>query len=178
MQLKMQAKQFENEAKRCQKEAAKERAKAKAALKKGNKAAAQLYAQNAIRFETQAQQLLQSCAATNGYATDIRMGTQSLQMSKNMNLATSQLDKTVHELNVEKIASQRTKLDSLKTKMGATHELLVGGEGELEVAVGAEDLLSALELECAEDAMLQMEEIPQGFPPTPSNPIPGKSIKN
>jgi charged multivesicular body protein 1 len=161
-QLKMQAKQLENEAKRMQKEAAKERNKAKAALKKGNRAAAQLYAQNAVRYDQQAAQLLQSAGTTSGYATDLRAGAVSAQMAKNMSMATAGLEKNVKAVDLNKVSAQRSKLDGLKEKMGATHVLLAG-EGDMELQAGADDLLSALEAENAEDSMIQLEEIPMGM---------------
>jgi len=178
MQLKLQAKQLENEAKRLMKDAAKEKTKAKAALKKGNRAAAQLYAQNAVRFEQQAQQILQSCATTTGFATDLRSGVVSANMAKNMSLATTGLEQTVQSVDLKKVADQKIKMDSLKQKMGAAHELITNGEGELEVSSGAEDLLLALEDENAEDAMLQIGDIPMGMPVQPAPSIPTKGLKN
>ena len=170
-QLKMQAKQLENEAKRLQKEATKERNKAKASLKKGNRAAAQLYAQNAVRYDQQAQQLLQSASTTQGYATDLRQGVVAAQMAKNMTVATAGLEHNVKAVNLEKVSAQRTKLDGLKQKMGAAHELLAG-EGEMELQAGADDLLAALEAENAEDAMIQLGDIPTGMPAMPAENSP------
>ena len=160
-QLKMQAKQLENEAKRMQKEATKERNKAKAALKKGNRAAASLYAQNAVRYDNQAAQLLQSAGTANGYATDLRNGAVAAQMARSMDQATVGLEAHMNSINIDKASAQRTKLDGLKEKMGTAHELLTG-EADLELQTGADDLLAALEAENAEDVMMQMDEIPIG----------------
>ena len=162
-QLKMQSKQLENEAKRIQKEAAKERSKAKAALKKGNRAAAQLYAQNAVRYEQQASQLLQSASTTTGYATDLRQANVAAQMAKNMSVATQGMERNVQQVNLEKVSAQRTKLDGLKAKMGAAHELLAG-EDQMDLQAGADDLLSALEQENQQDVQMQLAEIPTGTP--------------
>ncbi|EAX87159.1 SNF7 family protein [Trichomonas vaginalis G3] len=166
-QLKMQSKQLENEAKRMMKEAAKEKAKAKAALKKGNRPAAQLYAQNATRYEVQAQQLLHSAATTNGYATDLRAGAVAAQMSKNMQMATSGLEKNVAAVDVQKVSAQRTKMDGLKTKMAAANQLLTG-EDDLEAQAGADDLLAALEAENEADAEIQLDAIPMGTVSVPA----------
>lgn len=166
-QLKMQAKQLENEAKRMMKEANKEKAKAKAALKKGNRAAAALYAQNATRYEAQANQLLQSAGTTNGYATDLRAGAVAAQMARNMAQATTGLESNVKAVDVNKVSAQRTKLDGLKTKMAAANELLTG-EDDLEAQAGADDLLAALEAENAADAELQLDAIPMGTVSVPA----------
>lgn len=163
----MQSKSLENEAKRLNKEATKERNKAKAALKKGNRGAAQLYAQNAVRYEQQAAQILQSASTTAGYATDLRAGAVTAQMAKNMNMATAGLEKNVKSVNLDKVSAQRTKLDGLKEKMGTANTLLTG-EGDIEVAAGADDLLTALEAENYEDAMMQLSDIPTGAPAMPA----------
>ena len=163
--MKMEAKSLEREARNMQKQAQKERTKAKQELKKGNKAAAQLYAQNAIRYEAQANTLLQGSAATNGYATDLRAGVVNAQMAQNMAKATSGLDRAVKKVDLQKICAQKTKMDGLKTKMSAANELLVGiGDSELETQAGTEDLLAQLEAENQQDAIMQIEQIPQGFP--------------
>ncbi|OHS92867.1 SNF7 family protein [Tritrichomonas foetus] len=163
-QVKMQAKQLEREAKRLQKEANKERAKAKAELKRGNRATAQLYAQNAVRYDQQATQLLQSCAATQGYATDMRQAEVQAQMAKTMGVATSGMAQSAQKVNLDKLSENRTKMDGLKQKMGAAHDLLTNGEGEMDLNAGADDLLSQLEAENAEDAMMQIADIPTGVP--------------
>ena len=170
-QLKMQSKQLENEAKRIQKEATKERNKAKAALKKGNRAAAQLYAQNAVRYDQQAAQLLQSASTTTGYATDLRQAQVTKQMAQNMTIATNGLAQNVKAVDLNKVSAQRTKLDGLKEKMGAAHELLAG-EGEMDLQAGADDLLAALEQENQEDALMQLNDIPQGLPAVPAQNDP------
>ena len=165
-QLKMQGKSLEREAKRLQNEAAKERRKAKAELKKGNRATAQLYAQNAVRYEQQATQLLQSCATTQGFATDMRQAQVSADMAKAMNSATVGMTKCSESVNLDKISANRAKMDGLKQRMGAANDLMNNTEGEMELNAGAEDLLSALEAENNEDAMMQIADIPTGIPST------------
>lgn len=58
LKVRLDAKNLENEARRLQKQPARERSKAKADLARGNRATAGLHAQNAVRFEQQATQLL------------------------------------------------------------------------------------------------------------------------
>ena len=162
----MQGKSLEREAKRLQNEAAKERRKAKAELKKGNRATAQLYAQNAVRYEQQATQLLQSCATTQGFATDMRQAQVSADMAKAMNSSTVGMTKCSESVNLDKISANRAKMDGLKQRMGAANDLMNNTEGEMELNAGAEDLLSALEAENNEDAMMQIADIPTGIPST------------
>ncbi|KAK8894043.1 hypothetical protein M9Y10_022475 [Tritrichomonas musculus] len=173
-EVKMQAKQLEREAKRMQKEANKERNKAKNELKRGNRAAAALYAQNAVRYDQQATQLLQSVAATNGYATDMRQAQVSAQMAKTMGQATAGMEKSAKQVNLNKLSANRTKMDGLKEKMGAAQDLLVNGDGQMDLNAGAEDLLATLEAENAEDALTQIAEIPNGQPMiNPGMPVQG-----
>ncbi|KAK8895593.1 hypothetical protein M9Y10_024063 [Tritrichomonas musculus] len=163
-EVKMQAKQLEREAKRMQKEANKERNKAKAELKRGNRAAAQLYAQNAVRYDQQANQLLQSVAATNGYAVDMRQAQVSAQMAQTMAQATAGMEKSAKQVNLEKLSANRTKMDGLKEKMGAAQDLLVNGDGQMDLNAGAEDLLATLDAENAQEALTQIADIPMGQP--------------
>lgn len=176
-EVKMQAKQLEREAKRMQKEANKERNKAKNELKRGNRATAALYAQNAVRYDQQATQLLQSVAATNGYATDMRQAQVSAQMAKTMAQATAGMEKSSKQVNLDKLSANRTKMDGLKQKMGAAHDLLTNGEGEMDLNAGAEDLLATLEQENAEDALTQIADIPSGQP-LPNQGLPAQGFKN
>ena len=169
----MQAKQLEHEARRLQKEANKERNKAKAELKKGNRATAQMYAQNAIRFEAQAQTLLQQCAATTGYAADMRTAESTAQTAKTMGLATKGMADATKKVDLEKLSANRTKMDSYKQKAGAANDLLTQGEGDMEIAAGAEDLLASLEVENNEYAMMQISDIPQGVPVQTADPVKG-----
>ena len=171
--LKMQAKQLENEARRYQKEANKERNKARAELKKGNRATAQLYAQNATRFEQQAQVLLQQCAATTGHATDLRRAEATAQGAKSMGFATGKMKKITAEMNLEKMSDNRTKLDGMKQIHGAAHDILTQGEGDMEISAAADDLLAALEVENNEFAMMQISDIPQGVPVQAADPAKG-----
>ncbi|OHT06981.1 SNF7 family protein [Tritrichomonas foetus] len=162
--VKMDGKSLEREAKRLQKEAQKERNKAKAELKKGNRQTAQLYAQNAVRYDQQATSLLQSCSATQGYATDMRNAQVAANMAKTMSKATAGMQKNANKINLDKLSANRTKMDGLKQKLGAAHDLMTNGEGEIDLNAGAEDLLATLEAENAEDAMIQMADIPTGIP--------------
>ena len=73
IQLRMQAKQLEHEARRCQKESGKDRNKAKAELKKGNRGMAQMYAQTSVRADGQANTLLQQSAAVTAQRMDLQM---------------------------------------------------------------------------------------------------------
>ena len=162
--VKMDGKSLEREAKRLQKEAIKERNKAKMELKKGNRSAAALYAQNAVRLEQQANSCLQSCAATQSYATDIRSAQVTADMARTMQTATNAMSKSANSVKLEKISANRTKMDGLKQKLGAAHDLITNGEGDIDLNAGAEDLLSTLEQENAEYALMQITDIPSGVP--------------
>lgn len=159
-QMKMQAKQLEREAKRMQKESLKEKNKAKAELKKGNRAAANLYAQNSIRYEQQANMLLQQAATANGYSVDLQAGKVNAQMAANMSKATAGLQQATAQVNLQKVSAQRTKMDGLKTRMATANELLTGSSDADGINAGADDLLQALENENFEEATMQISEIP------------------
>lgn len=163
-QVKMHGKQLENEAKRCMTEADKHRKRAQDALKKGSRAAAQMYAQSAVRFEQQANQLLQQAATTIGYSIDMRAAETTTQMANTMSLATGSMAEAANKVNLDQVSANRTKMDGLKQKLEAAHHLLTVGEGDLEIQSGADDLLLALERENQEYEMAQICDIPQGIP--------------
>ena len=168
-ELKMQAKQLEHEARRMQKDANKQRALAKKELKKGNKPAATLYAQNAVTYERQANMLLQNAAAANGYSIDVRAGEVNAKMANNMSKATTALNQNAGKVDIGKLAAKRTQMDGLKNKMQAANELIIGGEPE-EITAGTDDLLAQLEAENVQEAMIQVSEIP-GSTGIPSDPV-------
>ena len=167
-QMKMQAKQLEREARRLQKSANAERKKAKQELKRGNRAAAQLYAKNAVLYEQQANQILQNASAAHGYAADIQTAQVTAEMSKTLDQAQRGMSSAAKQINTEKLAANRTKMDGLKQNLGAAQDLLTNGEGQLDINAGAEELLQNLEAENAEDAMMQIADIPTGIPGMPA----------
>jgi charged multivesicular body protein 1 len=164
LKVRMNAKQLESEAKRLQKQANQERTKARAELKRGNRAAASLYAQNAVRFDNQATQLLQNSAAVTGMGTDIHSAQVTAQTAQTMNVATAAIAGATKKVNLDQLAANRQKMDGLKQRMGAAHDLLCNGEGDMEVNAGADELLAALEEENNQMAMLQIADIPEGIP--------------
>ena len=146
-------------------------------LKKGNRANAALYAKNAMLYDQQATQMLQNVSATNGFAIDMRQAQVEVQMAKTMKTATHGMEKAAKKIHLSKLSANRTKMDGLKQKMGAAHDLLTNGDGEMSLNAGAEDLLATLDAENEQDALSQLADIPNGQPicnPT----IPNNHIKN
>lgn len=164
MRLRMQAKQQEVEARRLMKESQKERSKAKAALKKGNRPAANLYAQNAVRYEQQANKLLQNSAASVGMMTDVQAAETSAQMARAMGVTTSQMGKISNQINMDKVSADRGKMDELKDRMSTAHELLTHGNDALELEAATSDALAALEDEIYAENEVAMEEPPMSIP--------------
>lgn len=164
MQIKMQALQLQNEAKKILKECVKERTLAKNDLKRGNRATATLHAQNAVRYEQQAKQILQNAAALNGYASDMQQAQTQAKMSQTMDQAAKEMQKNAKQTNLNQLSANRTKMDGLKQNMGAAHNLLTQGDGDMDLQANADDLLSNLEDEVTFDAMSAQPAIPQGQP--------------
>jgi hypothetical protein len=75
----MQTKMLENEAKKYQMEALKEKQKTKQILAKGNNSTTLLYIKNVTHFEAQANLLRKNAASTQGFAADIRNVSASTQ---------------------------------------------------------------------------------------------------
>jgi charged multivesicular body protein 1 len=168
-QVKMQAKQLESEAKRLQKDANKERAKARAELRKGNRQTAALYAQNAVRYDQQANEILQNCAAVTGMATDMRSAEVTANTAKVAGVATAAISASSAKVNLATLSRNRAKMDGLKQHMGAAHELITNADGQEQVTAGAEDLLAALDEENNQYALMQIADIPEGVPSAGTN---------
>lgn len=162
LEIKMKATQLQNEAQKVLKECVKERLIAKNDLKKGNRATAALHAQNAVRYEQQAKQMLQNVAALNGYATNLQQAQTSASMAQTMNQAANSIQKNQKQTNLNQLSANRTKMDGLKQNMGAAHDLLTNGEGQMDLDAGADDLLATLETEVTMDHAAQMPTIPHG----------------
>lgn len=177
-EVKCQSKMLEFESKRLQKEANKERMKAKRELKRGNRANAALYAKNAVLYDQQATQMLQNVGATNGFATDMRQAQVMASMAKTMSKAKHSMEKSAKKVNLQKLSHNRTKIEGLKSKMGAAHDLLTNGEGDMDLNVGAEDLLATLDAETQQEALSQISDIPTGIPMATTTPNQGANIKN
>ena len=162
--IRFQAKSLEREARKAQKESIKERNKAKNELKKGNRANAGLYAQNACRMDQQANLYLRNASAAQGYAADIRQAQITNEMSKTMNEATKAMGKTAKTINLEKMSENRYKMDNMRQRLGAANDLLTCGEGQMDLNAGADNLLAQLDQELAISAIEQIGDIPTGQP--------------
>lgn len=121
--------------------------------------------------------LLILLAAANGMGADMRMAETTAEMAKTMENATIGMAKSANSVKLEQLSANRTKMDGLKRKMGAAHDLLTQGEGDIEIGAGAEDLLATLEAENNEFAMVQISDIPQGVPVQAAGPAKGLSLK-
>lgn len=158
--LRMQAKQLEHEARRCQQESGKDRNKAKAELRKGNRGMAQMYAQTSVRADGQASTLLQQSAAVTAQRIDLQMARTTAETAKTMDIATKAMADATKRVDLEQLSANRTKMDGLRSQLGAANDLLTMGEAQLDVQAGADALLGNLEAEIQEEAMMQIAGIP------------------
>lgn len=159
-EMRMQSKQLEREAKKASKEALKQRNLAKKELARGNRAAAQLYAQNAIRYEQQANQLLQNCSAISSMATDINTAETTGKMAHMQSVATSELNQKVSQIDPNKVAAQRVAYDAHKSNLNAVNDIITNPEGQQDLAMGADNILDSLYDEIAMDQEAQLSQIP------------------
>ena len=176
IQLRMQAKQLEHEARRCQKESGKDRNKAKAELKKGNRGMAQMYAQTSVRADGQANTLLQQSAAVTAQRMDLQMARTTAETAKTMDLATKAMGDATKRVDLEKLSANRTKMDGLRSQLGAANDLLTMGESQLDVQAGVDALLGNLEAEINEEAMLQITSIPGAHEDTIGTMMPSPPV--
>jgi hypothetical protein len=81
-----------------------------------------------------------------------------------MTTATQAMEDAGRKVNMEQLSANRQKMDGLKQSLGAAHQLLTSGEGDMAIEAGANDLLDALEQENEQYALMQFADIPEGIP--------------
>jgi hypothetical protein len=99
-----------------------------------------------------------------GMGIDIQAAQTTTQTANTMRVATQAIGQASKAINIDQLAADRQRMDGLKQRLGAAHDLLTNGEGDMEVNAGAEELLTALEEENNQLAMLQIADIPEGVP--------------
>lgn len=158
LEMKMQAKMYEAEARRYNKEAAKERKKAKAALRMGDRAAATIHAQNVIRNENHADDIIKAASANINFALLMQEAEVTKKTANALDTTQNEMNKVVGDIDFEKLAENRQKLDGLKLKIQNLNELLKDNDDEL--IPYADDILAALEAEILADSMIELDQIP------------------
>jgi hypothetical protein len=95
---------------------------------------------------------------------DIQKAEVNSQTAEMMKTANRAIENAMKNVNLDELAKVRHRMDGLKQQGGAVHELIVNGEGDMEINAGAQDLLAQLEEENNQMMMMEMAEIPQGIP--------------
>lgn len=158
LKLRVQEKMLNKEAAREEKNADKERAKAKAALRKGQREFAKVYANNAIRSQQQALLLQQNAAKISSMVLDLKMAEVQKKMAQSLDAVVKELEKSVGQMDMEKIAAAAVKYDKIRGRVSETNQIITTPEGSVEAE--GEDLLSALENEIAVEMDMEVPEIP------------------
>lgn len=152
----MQAKQLENEAKRLLIQSDIERNKARNELKKENRAAAKIYAENAVRYGHQAEFLLQNACAIQGYNANARQIQNQVGMIKTMNTAANHFQKTASQIHLSKISKEHTKKEEIKQKVNDAHDILTKSQSQELINAQAESLLASLNNEVMQEPALNI----------------------
>lgn len=140
----IQAMQLENEAKRLFIQSDIERNKARNELKKENRAAAKIFAENAVRYSHQATFLLQNAYALHGYNANAKQIQNQVGMINSLNKATTHFQKTASQISLSKISKEHTKKEEILQKVSDAHDILTQSQSQEYVSVQAESLLASL----------------------------------
>lgn len=144
-----------------QQQSSKERSLAKSEMRKGNKAMAQLHAQNAIRFEQQANMILQNACGVHAVRIDIAKAKATRDMVAMQEEAAKQMEQVVKKIDPVKVTKTQMRMDATKEKVGVVNQVM-NPAGTVDA--GAEDLMAALENEISVEGLNAAVNIPQGQP--------------
>ena len=169
-QLRVQEKMLTKESQKEEREANKERNKAKLALKKGDRAAAQYHAQNAIRCQNHAQFLLQNASRISSMVVDLKMSDVQKDMAKNLDKVVKEMQKSVGSMNMEALAAAAVKYDAIRGKVSEAGSIINQTEAEVEGEGMSmlEDLENEIMVEMDADAGLEIPTAGQAEKTGPS----------
>ena len=157
-QLRFQAKMLEKQAQRENKEAMKERNIARRHLAKGERDFARLHAEKSARASQMAQFLAQQSSKVHGMACDVQMAQIQAKQAKILNSAVKEMEKSLKNMDLEKIAAVAIQYDKLRGKVGEANELIAPTDES--IGVGSDALLSDLMNEIEQEQMVNMPSIP------------------
>ncbi|OHS98024.1 SNF7 family protein [Tritrichomonas foetus] len=158
-----QAQELEREAKENMVESMKERKLAKIELKRGNRAAAQLHAQNCIRYEKSSKDMLLNVSSLKSMISDLIQSQNTEKMAENMNQTTKEMSKAAAQTNIQKVSENRNQYDQNRTRMQTAHQLLTNEEGQEDLNAMADGVIDLLDVENIEDANAAINDIPIGM---------------
>lgn len=158
--LKFQSKQFRRESDRQLREAKKYETKCRDNLRKGNRDAAQIYAQQVIAQRGYSARYLQMAVKF-----DIMAGTlRTQQVNKRVCSDIAKLNKTVmQEMSPEQIvdsAKTMTQFNNLCEQMGVQQQVVQNMMGQTESPQSVQELIGQIETEIAVDTAGQIKDAP------------------
>ncbi|KAF2678378.1 hypothetical protein K458DRAFT_394923 [Lentithecium fluviatile CBS 122367] len=105
MQLKMTAKMLDRQAKKAEKEGNLEKTKLEKAMKKGDTERARIYAQNAVRKQSESTNLLKLSSRVDSVAGRVKTASVMQGLMGNMQKTTRSIEMATNAMNLEKISS-------------------------------------------------------------------------
>jgi len=109
--LKFTVKEFERNAKKCDKEEKAEKVKLKKAIQKGNMEVAKIHAENAIRQKNQSLNHLRMAARIDGVASRVQTAVTTKKVTQSMAGVVKAMDSAMKSMNLEKISSLMDKFE-------------------------------------------------------------------
>mmetsp|Transcript_37362 Transcript_37362/g.93857 ORF Transcript_37362/g.93857 Transcript_37362/m.93857 type:complete len:207 (+) Transcript_37362:86-706(+) len=110
-ELKLTSKQLARMSKKAEKKEALERRKLKKAIEQGNKAGAQIYAENAIREKNNSINYLRLSSRVDAVASRLETAVRMKTVSRSMSSIVSGMDKAMKHMDIEKISQVMDKFE-------------------------------------------------------------------
>ena len=157
-QLKITAKQLQRLSKKCEKEEKEEKNKIKKALEKGNQDGARIYAQNAIRNKSNAQNYLRLSSRVDAVSARLEAAIKMQQVTGSMGKVVKGMDKALKSMNVEQISKVMEDFEQSFEDMDVRSEYVEQTMNSSTAAATPEDEVDSLMNQVADEHGLKQAE--------------------
>ncbi|OLY85326.1 Vacuolar protein-sorting-associated protein 46 [Smittium mucronatum] len=174
---KFTAKSLTRQAKKTEKDAEREKLKVKKAIQAQNMQVAKIYAENVIRKNSEALQLIKLSSRVDAVAARVQTAVTMNQISRNMATVVVGMDRAMKSMNLDQISRVmdkfETQFEDLDVRTGVM-ESSVGGVVASSVPV---DQVDSLLKQVADEAGLEFNQ-KLGVSQVPSDSLPSDSISS
>lgn len=157
-QLKFTAKQLNRQATSSGKQIESEKKKMKKAIQQGNDEIARLYAQNAIRKQSERLNLLKLASRIDAVASRVQTAVTMRQVTGNMATVVRGMDKAMESMNPEKISMVMDKFESQFEDLDATASYYEGATSNANAVSTPQDEVDQLMHQVADEAGLELRQ--------------------
>jgi len=155
-QLKFNAKQMERLSKKAEKEQKLQQGKVKKALQAGNQDIARVYAENAIRKQSEALSYLRMASKLDAVQSRMQGAVAMQGISRGMGSVVRNLDSALKSMDLEKISAVMDKFETQFEDLDVRSSVLEGSMGAATTLSTPQDQVASLIAQVAEEAGLEV----------------------